>query len=112
MTGPGAGEVGARDLVFQMVFGHHHAGDGHLAAADMGVGVDGAGHHDLAFEIVRLVDAGVGLGCDDLSVLDINVADLAAHFIGGVVDFSAGKLDQHGMGAPAFRALSVEIESP
>jgi hypothetical protein len=36
--------------------------DGDLAAADVGVRVDGAGHHDAALEIIFLVDARLGRG--------------------------------------------------
>ena len=82
-----------------MVFRQQHAGDGHLAAADMGVRVDGAGHDDPAFHIVGRVYPSVRLGRDYLAVLNIDVADLAAHFVGGVVDFAAGQLDQHVMGS-------------
>ena len=92
---PGAGESGALDLVLHVVLGDHHAGDGHLAAADMGVRVDGAGHHHPALHVVVLRHAPVGRRGHDLSVLDIDVADLAAHFVGGVIDFAAGKLDRH-----------------
>ena len=101
MAGAGAGDVGARDLVLHVIFGHQHAGDGHLAAADMGVRVDGAGHHHAAFQIVGLRHAPVGRGSDDLAVLDIDVADLAAHLVGGVIDFAAGELDDHVLETPA-----------
>ncbi len=81
-----------------MVLRQQHAGDGHLAAADMGVRVDGAGHDDPALHVVGRVGPGVRLGGDDLAVLDIDVADLAAHFVGGIVDLAAGQLDEHGLG--------------
>ena len=82
-----------------MVLGQQHAGDGHLAAADMGVRVDGAGHDHPAFHVVGRIGPGIGLGGDDLAVLDIDVADFAAYFVGGVVDFAAGQLDQHAWGS-------------
>ena len=103
VAGAGAGERGARDLVLHVILRHQHAGDGHLAAADMGVRVDGAGHDDAALHVVVVVDARVRPGRDDPAVLDIDVAHLAAHPVGGVVDFAAGQLDQHGVGDSGLR---------
>ena len=104
VTGSGAGEIGARDLVLDVVLGQQHAGDGHLAAADMGVRVDGARHHHAALDVVFSRDATVRRGGHDLAVLDIDVANLAAHLVDGVVDFAAGKLDDHGGGNSGLRA--------
>ena len=89
--------------------GQQHAGDGHLAAADMGVRVDGAGHHHAALHVVGLSATRRRLGAHDLAILDIDVADLAAHFVGGVVDLAAGKLDHHGDGdSGLYSAASIE----
>ena len=57
MAGAGARQRRMRDLVLLVILRHQRAGDRHLAAADVGVRVDGAGHHDLAREVVLLVDA-------------------------------------------------------
>ena len=62
------------------------------------VGIDGAG--DDVLHVVGRVGLGVGLGRDDLAVLDIDVANLAADFIGGIVNPAADKLDEHGFGLP------------
>ena len=104
-AGAGAGEIGAGDGIAAMILGQQHAGDGHLAAADMGMRVDGAGHDDAALHVIGRVRPGVGLGGDDLAVLDIDVADFAAHLVGGVVDFAAGQLDEHGYGSRPIAAL-------
>ena len=95
MAAAGMRDIRAGDQIAQMVFGKQHAGDGHLAAADMRVGVDGPGHHHLAFEVVCLVGLGVGPRRYDLAVLDIEVADLARHLVRGIVDFTAHQFDQH-----------------
>ena len=60
MAAAGARQLGAGDLVPDVILGHQHAGDRHLAAADVGVRVDGAGHHDAAVQVVFLVDARLG----------------------------------------------------
>ena len=51
MAGAGARQLGARDRR-AVVLGHQHARDVDLAAADMRVRVDGAGHHDAALDVV------------------------------------------------------------
>ena len=79
-----------------MVLGQQHAGDGHLAAADMRVRVDGAGHYDFALDVVGLIGLAIGLGGDDLAIQDIDVADFAADLVGGIVDLAARELDEHG----------------
>src|SRR5262249_61447847 len=66
----------------------------------MSVGVDGAGHDDATFDVVVCVGLGVWLCRYDFAVLDIDVADLATHFICGIIDFSAGKLDEHSRETP------------
>ena len=78
-----------------MVLGQKHAGNGHLAAADMSVRVDGSRHHDPALDVVGLVGLGVWLRRDDLAVLDVDVANLAADLVGGVVNLAARELDEH-----------------
>ncbi len=103
----GAGDIGARHLVLHVVFGDQHAGDGHLAAADMGVRVDGACHHHAAFQIVGLRHAPVGRSRHDLAVLDIDVANLAAHLVGGVVDLSAREPDDHVLETPLTAQLRL-----
>ena len=93
MAAAGAGE--GRDLVALVVLGQHHAPDRHLAAADVGVRVDGAGHDHPAAQVVLLVDARVRVAGDDHAVADVDVADLAVHAVGRVVDPSAGELGEH-----------------
>jgi len=78
-----------------MILGQQHAGDGHLAAADMGVRVDGARHHDPALDVVGLISLGIRSGRNDLAVLDIDVANIAADLVGGIVNFAASELDEH-----------------
>ncbi len=112
MTRAGAGESGALDLVLHVILRDHHAGDGHLAAADMGVRVDGAGHHHAALHVVGLCHAPVGRCPHDPPVLDIDVADLAAHLVGGVIDFAAGQLDHHGEETPGrYSAASIDAST-
>ena len=97
MTGAAARESGVRHLVLDVVLWQQHAGDGHFAAADMRVRVDGAGHHHTAFQVVALVDAHArARRGNDLPVLDEDVAHLAAHLVGRVIDFAACEFDQHG----------------
>ena len=107
MACAGAGDIGARHLVLHVVFGDQHAGDGHLAAADMGVRIDGACHHHAAFQIVGLRHAPVGRSRHDLAVLDIDVANLAAHLVGGVVDLSAREPDDHVLETPLTAQLRL-----
>ncbi len=88
-----ARELGACDRIAAMILGQQRAGDGHLAAADMGVRVDGARHNDLARDVVGLVGARLRPGRNDLAVLDIDVAHGPAHIVGGVINPAAGQLD-------------------
>ncbi len=79
-----------------MVFGQHSARDIHLAAADMGVQIYRARHHDPAGNIVLAVHplAGSGRG-DNSAVANEYVAHLAVDLIGRVVDFAAIKFSKH-----------------
>ena len=78
-----------------VILRHQHPADRHLAAADVRVRVDGAGHDDAAVQRVFLTTLLVGIGGDDAAVADIDIADDAVDAVGRVVDFSAGELDQH-----------------
>ena len=106
-----ARELGARDRIAAMVLRQQRAGDGHLAAADMRVRVDGASHHDLARDVVGLVGARIGPRRYDLAVLDIDVAHGPAHIVGGVINPAAGQLDQHGVGASVWNAAVMAARS-
>src|SRR5690606_37694932 len=101
--------VGMR--VAAMILGQHEAGDVDLAAADMGVHVDGAGHDDLAAQVVFLRHGfAVGRRCDDAAVTDKNVHDLAIDLVRRIVDPATAKLDQHDaffLGSAASRAAST-----
>src|SRR6188768_2048612 len=84
-----------RDLVLLVILRHQRAGDGHLAATDVGVRVDGAGHDYAAAQVILLVDTRLGGGRHDAAVHDIDVANLSVHIVRGVVDLAAGQLDHH-----------------
>ncbi len=71
-----AGAVARLD-VRAVLLGQHHPGDVDLAAADMAVQVDAAGHDHLAGEVDHLVRAAVGRRRHDPPVLDPQVHDLA-----------------------------------
>ena len=103
----GARERGVCDLVVLVVLRHQRARDRDLAAADVGVRVDGARHDDLAAEVVLLVDARFRRRGHDAAVGDVDVAHLAVHAIGRVVQFSARQLDHHRNGARVQRAASM-----
>ena len=78
-----------------MVLGHQGAGEIHLAAGDMAVDVDAAGHDDLAGEIEALIDADIGAGsAADAPVTDIEIRRLAAPLVGGIEDAPAAELDE------------------
>ena len=91
----GARQLGARDSWPLVVLGHQHARDVDLAAADVGVQVDAAGHDDAAVQRILLIDLRFGGGRDDAAVRDVDVAHLAVDAVRGIVDFAAGELDQH-----------------
>ena len=84
-----------------MVLGHHRAGEVDLAAGDMAVDVDAAGHDDLAREVEALIDADIGPGrCGDAAVADMEIRHLAAPFVAGVEDAPAAELDAELMRSP------------
>ncbi len=92
----GAGQVGAGHRIGAMVLGQHRAGDVELSAADVGVHVDGTGHDHPAGQVVVVVDRFIGgRGGDDPPVAQIQIADLAVHAVGGIVDPAALEPDQH-----------------
>ncbi len=73
---------------------HQLAPEGDVGTGDMGVHVDGAGHDDLAADVVDLVGlAAFGLG-DDAVVLDEEIADFVA-VMDGIDDAAAFELDEH-----------------
>ncbi len=92
-----ARQIGARDRIVLVVLRQHHTADGHLAAADVAVRIDGAGHDDTAVKRILPIDARAGWRrSDDAAVLGVDVAHLAVDPIHRVIDFSAGELDEHG----------------
>ena len=104
-----ARQIGARHFVALVVLGQQHAADGDLAAADVAVRIDGAGHDDAAAERILLIDARAGRRRrDDAAVLGVNIADLAVDPVHRVIDFSAGKLDEHVPVSP--RRLNGEFD--
>ncbi len=89
-------QVQGRHRVAPVVLGQQQAGDVQLAAADVGVQVDGAGHHHLAGEIDLGVDDGVGAGIgDDAAVRHKEIPHHAVDAVGRVVEATALK-PQHG----------------
>ena len=52
----GTRKIGARDFLAEVILRHQHAADGDLAAADVGMRVDSAGHDHRAIERIFLVD--------------------------------------------------------
>ena len=95
MADAGARQFRARDFMADVVLGKQHAGDRHLAAADVGMRIDAAGHDDPAMQRVFLIDLRVRLGRDDAAILDEDVANFAVDAVCGVVDFAASELDEH-----------------
>ena len=95
VSAAGARQLGARDFMADMILRHQHAGDRDLAAADVRVRVDAARHHDAAVQRIFLIDLGIRCGRDDAAVLDVDIANLAIDPVRGIVDFAAGKLDEH-----------------
>ncbi len=60
----------------------------------MGVHVDGAGHDDLAGDVVDLVRRAAFRRGDDAAVLDEEIADAVA-VVGRIDDAAASQLDEH-----------------
>ena len=89
-----AGAV-ARLEMGAMLLGQHHPRDVDLAAADMAVHVDPAGHHDLAGELDHLVRPAVGRRRHDAAVLDPQIHHLAVDAVERIVDRAAGELRDH-----------------
>src|SRR5690606_36981444 len=86
--------------------GQHQARQVHLAAADVGVQVDAAGHHHAAGEVVFGVDLVLRVQGDDAAVADADVAELAVDAVGGVVDAPALEPDRRHC-APSFAAAPL-----
>src|SRR5205823_3148052 len=79
----------------------HHAGDVDLAATDMAVQVDPAGHDDLAGKVQGLVcGPTVGGCCHDAAVLKPEVANFSIDAVDRVVGPAVRQLQQHGMESP------------
>ena len=95
MAAAGARQLRARDLVAHVVLRHQHAGDGDLAAADVGVRVDAAGHDDAAVEVIFRDRPARWSRRHDAAVADVDVANLAVDAVAGIVDLAAGQLDEH-----------------
>ena len=72
----------------------------HIAAADMGMDVDGAGHDDAAGGVEGPVGSAAGGRLDDLLVAYPEVA-LAEAAVDRIDDLAAGDPRQHGNAAPA-----------
>ena len=97
IAGAGPHRAGTRHGIAPMVFRQQVAGDGDLAAANMGVHVDGAGHDDLAPAVeflIRLRSVSLMMG-DDAPVTHEDVADFAIDAMRGVVNLAAGQFGQH-----------------
>ena len=90
-----ARQISARNGVVHMIFGQHHAGDRHLAAANVRMGIDAACHDHLAVKRVLVRDLGIRIWRDDAAILDEDIADFAVDPVRGVVDCAAGELDEH-----------------
>lgn len=75
-----------RHAVDAVIFRQQGASDVDLAAADMGMQVDGAGHHhapgEVDFRIDHRIRAGVG---DDMAILNVKIAHQAVDAMGGIV---------------------------
>ncbi|OIQ69761.1 hypothetical protein GALL_486360 [mine drainage metagenome] len=85
-----------RAHVKAVVFAQQGAGDVDLAAADMGVDVDGAGHHQRASEVDVLVDHGVRPGiADDAPALHMQRARRSVQLLDRIDDARIAK-PQHG----------------
>ncbi len=96
ITRAGAGDAGARDGVVRMVLGQQDPSEGHLAPADVGVDVDGPGHHHLAGEVMLVGDGlAVQRRGHDAPVADIEIARLAIDAVGGIVERTACEARQH-----------------
>ena len=95
MPAAGAGQFRARHFMAKVIFRHQHAGDGDLAAADMRMGIDAAGHDDAAMQRIFLIDLRAGGRRYDAAVLHENIADFAIDPVHGIVDLAASQLDEH-----------------
>jgi hypothetical protein len=72
-----------------VIFGQQSPCDIALTAADMGMHVDSAGHHDLAFQVIFLVNLHIQPGfVDDTPVLYVNILLLAVNPVCRIVDFT------------------------
>ena len=86
-----------RHEVARVILGQHHARDVHPAAADVGVDVDGPGHHHAAVEIDDLVGfARIGRRRHDASCADVEIAHLAVDAAHRIVEAAAFQSRQHG----------------
>ena len=91
-----AAHVGGRQQVAAVDVGQHGAREIDLAAADMRVQVDGAGHRDLAGHVVGAIDAlAVARPIDDAPVADEQIAHHVVDPVGRVDDARACELGQH-----------------
>ena len=72
-----------------------YQGDGDLAAADVRVRIDAAGHDHAAMERIFLINLGARFRRDDAAVADEDIASLAIDPVDRVIDFAACELDEH-----------------
>lgn len=74
-----------------VIFGQHGACDVDLAAANVGMKVDGAGHDHLPAKVKFLLDALLfARSMHQFSIADEQIPFLAIDLIGRIVDSSAG----------------------
>ena len=108
MPAPGAGQGRAGAYPGALVLREHGAGNVDLAPADMGVQIDGPGHDQLAGEVIgALRSLPGGRRGEDLSIAQIEVADLAVDPLRRVVQSAADEFGQHGVCSPRGRVRAA-----
>ena len=84
----------ARYRMVRVVFGQQHARQIHLAAADVGVDVDAAGHDHTAADIVGLCDrVGVDRRRHDTVRTEVQRSNFSVNTVCGVVDATTVELN-------------------
>ena len=77
-----------------MLFGEQQARGIHVAAGDMGMNIDGAGHDDLAGDVMHFVRLPALRRGDDAAVFDPKIADLVSP-VDRIDDTAAFQENQH-----------------
>ena len=90
----------------QRQLGHQLPAEGHIAARDVRMHIDGAGHDDLARDVMNFVGLASVRLFDDAPVFQVEISDGIA-IVRGIDDTAALKLYEH-QAAP-FASISASI---